>query len=85
MLLVQFLGSLDYCMPGNADGIVEKQLVISLEETGSAIVEYAGKQYIKKNPAKPTKTKNLKKQTTNKKPPNTWLSWKKVSDLPSGQ
>lgn len=67
MLLVQFLGSLDYHMPGNADGIVEKQLVISLEETGSAIVQYAGKQYIKKNP----QNKKTKNQTTIKKTPST--------------
>ena len=48
MLLVQFLGSLELCMPGNADGIMEKQLLVSLEETGSGILEYAGKQYQKK-------------------------------------
>lgn len=35
-------------MSGNADGIMEKQSLISLEETGSGIVEYAGKQYKKK-------------------------------------
>lgn len=69
MLLVEFLGSLDYRMPGNADGIAEKQLVISLEETGNAIVEYAGKQYIKKKTTtKPTKTKSPKNKPPTKNP-----------------
>lgn len=70
MLLVQFLGSLDYRMPGNADGIAEKQLVISLEETGSAIVEYAGKQYIKKKKNNQTdQNKNPQKTNHQQKTP----------------